>query len=335
LAEGGVNDTDSLMNLYLEEVMPVSYLREYHRGHGHSDRNENVFIQCLEWFFRYDLFSGVVTMNDVYAVIPQDYKIVKFSNYFLGTDLLKVTNRWNDQRLSLENITDVVAFSMEHLNTTRLQQSVFGIDNNTRYSLYALSKDAPAIKELMMDLGIIKSSISTKNVFHVDKTRTIRNMWIDFVRNNWPYDGNQCQCIKNNTCALYNNTNGKNHKSSSSSTSNKINVPSPIDPELPVSTSKHHNPSKTNSHTSRNRSSNNDDINGIGVMAILWIVTATSIVIFFVIRSRRRGYSIQRDARDVGRSNDLELEVVPPPPGYGDMSLGGYCSPHVSSANFV
>ena len=116
--------------------------------------------------------------------------------------------------------------------------------------------------------------------------------------------------------------------SSSTSSLGTQHVSMPSSPNPPISESKQ-TPHQSSGHTSQSSygSTEKSDANSAG-MAKLWVaVVVIGTLSFALFRSRRQGYA---SARDVSLSNDLELQVVPPP-GYGDMNTGGYSSPQVSS----
>ena len=322
--EGYLNETDSLLQLYLGEVMPSSFLQVYNHGTGSSssfNHYENAFIQYLEWFVRYDLFSGVVTMNDIYAVIPEDDSIAKLSHSMFGGDIIKIWEAWNDVRLFLDNTTYVVGVATENPTTPQEghvpQQPL--LENDSKYALYSLSKDAAAISKIMSVLGFPTFSTET-DVFHGKKT--MRSMWIEYVQNEWPYDGNNCngftdrgsgEKVDNTGTGTTPSTNSESSSSSSHGNSH-ISVPSNANP-----------PAMSGRSSSTSKSSS-----GSGAAGKFLIVLVVCAVVFFVLRSKRRGYTTPRDLQV---SNDLELQVVTPQ-GYNGFG-GGYSSPSVSNGRYV
>jgi 2',3'-cyclic-nucleotide 2'-phosphodiesterase (5'-nucleotidase family) len=335
--EGYLNETDSLLRLYMEEVMPSTFLHQSSTGGSYY---EHVFMQRLDWFVRYDLFEGVVTMNDVAGVVPEDDTIVSISYSIHGKDILELMDVWNNQSLMLGNTTNVVGIATE--DSVGLQNPHSAIENTTKYKLYSLANTASSLLDIMADLGITTSTASSAQS-HSDKS--MRSMWVDFVRDNWPYDGNDCKCLIDRSCGNYStpgisnsggemgsfyDSNIKPSSSFSSTTSSHgtQHVSMPGSPNPPISESKQ-TPHQSSGHTSQSSygSTEKSYANSAG-MAKLWVaVVVIGMLSFMLFRSRRQGYAA---ARDVSLSNDLELQVVPPP-GYGDMNTGGYSSPQVSS----
>jgi len=304
-----------LLATYLDEVMPTSFLNHYHSSH-------NILIQYLELFVEYDLFPGVVTMGDIYTVIPQDYGIVGLG-IVAGSDVTRIMKEMNtDDRRFLGNSTNIVGLSMENEPGGSTQ-----IESSLMYDMFTLSKDESKIVSIMNDLGV-------KSLVKVIRDTTIRGMWIDYVRNQMPYDGNDCKCIGDiNGCSSSEDV-GKapptSHTSPQSQpthpTSNHGPTVSAPDVHNSNSTSgsKGGNLGKIHSNSS-SRISSDSSASSSSSLAWVFLVIAGGII-FFVVRSGRRAAARSEFA------NDLELSVTPPPSyGYGDVSggAGGYASPHL------
>lgn len=327
--DGYLNETDSLLRLYLEKVMPTSFLQQYHSD-GYS-QYENVFMQRLDWFVRYDLFSGIVTINDIVGVIPEDDTIVSFSHPVRGQDILDIVYAWNNNEVFLDNTTKIVGIST--LNATGVQNPQYALDNNTKYSLFTLSKFAPSLHKIMNDLNVAPFSLSLRAVYNGEKT--VRSMWTDYIRTSWPYDGHDCECVKDNTCGNYSNSSYYDSSGSwpwetTSSSSplthgtQHVSFPSNSNPSIPEGSERLH-------QTSGNNSSHNNDANHHTAGKFL-IILGSLAAVFFTLHNRRQGYSA---ARDASLNNDLELSVTPPP-GYGNMTPGGgYASPQLGTGRYV
>lgn len=330
-ADGYLNETDSLLTLYLKEVMPSSFLRKYTiPGSIHSKHINNVIIQRLDWFVRYDLFAGPITANDLVAVIPLDYTIVPVSNSIKGKDILAIKEAWSNNETFLDNTTNIIGIL--------LPDAGYEIDSTAKYDLFTLSKFDTSISKIMSDLKV--DTLTTSHpVYNGEKT--LRTMWTDYIKKHWPYDGNSCECITDNTCGNFTGLDTGapgsfpwDKQSSSGHGSPQVSHPSRPNPSIPGNSeggNKSHN-SQGNGSQASNSSHRLIFIAIIGLAAI-----------FYVMRKRRQGgYST---AREVTRSNDLELRVTPPPghgsvvppAGYGNMNPqpGGYSSPQFSRGNYV
>ncbi|KAL3783619.1 hypothetical protein HJC23_004985 [Cyclotella cryptica] len=324
--DGYLNETDSLLRLYLEEVMPTSFLQHYNSG-GYS-QYENVFLQRLDWFVRYDLFPGVVTINDIVGVIPDDDTIVSVSHSVRGRDILDVMVAWNNGEVFLDNVTKIVGISTP--NSAGVQNSQYALDNNTKYSLYTLSKFAPSLNKIMNDLNVAPFTLSSHAVYNGDKT--VRSMWTDYIKRSWPYDGNDCECVKDSICHNYTNSSYYNRSdswprektSSSPIAHGNQHVSFPINSNPSVPESNEHYQSSGDQIPK-----NNANHNTRGKFLVIAVSLAS---VFYTLRMRQQGYSAASDAT---MNNDLELTVTPPP-GYGNMTPGsGYSSPQLASGRYV
>ena len=327
--DGYLNETDSLLKLYLEEIMPNSFLKKSSSG-SHYSQHDNVLIQRLDWFVKYDLHPGTITLNDLVAIIPEDSTIVSISNSMKGKGILDIRNAWSNNITFLDNTTNVVGISLSNDGND--------INIDGQYSLFTLSEFAPSLKDVINNLKIESFSSS-----HVVGEKTMRSMWEDYIRKNWPYDGNNCECIQNNTCGNSSNSGTsddgswpweKQTSSSSNHDSTHISVPSrPIPPISENNSSGHHQ-----SHTSSTSGISSNKTSPVGV--ILFAVALAAV--FYTIRTRRQEYTA---AHEVTRNNDLELRVtrppghgsVVPPAGYGNMNPqpSGYSSPQFSRGSYV
>lgn len=162
---GYLNETDSLLQLYLAEVMPTSFLRKYNTGgYSHVD---NVFIQQLDWFVKHDLFPGAITVNDVVGVVPEDFNIVPVSHAITGKEILEIIGAWSNNELILDNTTNVVGLSLP--NSLGAQNPHDAIDNKTNYALYTLSNFALSIEKIMKELNLGPISLSSHSAYKVTR----------------------------------------------------------------------------------------------------------------------------------------------------------------------
>ena len=305
------NETE-LLGMYLGEVMPTSFLNHNHASHS-------MLIQYLEKFVGYDLFPGVVTLGDIYTIMPQDYDIVALGSV-KGSDVTRIMKEMNeDNRSFLGNSTDIVGLSMENKPGSSTQ-----IESSLGYYLHTLSSDAAKIISIMNDLGV-KSSVKV-----VSKDKSMRGMWIDYVQEQMPYDGNDCKCIEDtNGCG----SNGDIVKTPPSTsppphpthpTSNHGSTVSAPVGGIHTNTSESTIGSIGRSHGS-NSSLSSNKVSTSSSSSWNWVfVVIAGGIIFLAVRFGRRS------AARPEFGNDLEMQVSPPP-GYGDVSggAGGYGAPHL------
>ena len=198
------------------------------------------------------------------------------------------------------------------------------IESSLGYYLHTLSSDAAKIISIMNDLGV-KSSVKV-----VSKDKSMRGMWIDYVQEQMPYDGNDCKCIEDtNGCG----SNGDIVKTPPSTsppphpthpTSNHGSTVSAPVGGIHTNTSESTIGSIGRSHGS-NSSLSSNKVSTSSSSSWNWVfVVIAGGIIFLAVRFGRRS------AARPEFGNDLEMQVSPPP-GYGDVSggAGGYGAPHL------
>lgn len=330
-SKGYLNETDSLLRLYLEGVMPSSFLQKYSSG-SHYTKLDNILVQRLDWFVKYDLFPGVVTVQDLVGVVPEDFSIVSVSNSIKGRDIISIMKAWGNGQTFLDNTTDVVGVSLSHAGDE--------IDTDAKYTLYTLSEYEPALNEIMINDLKVESFSSSHIAYNGEKT--MRTMWADYIRKMWPYDGNNCECIQTNACGNFSDSTlddsgslpwGKSPSTTTSHGSTHVSLPSRPNPP-----SSENSESLPQSKTGSSRSSHTKSGSSSGTFVFIAIALAG---IFYTLRTRRQGYTAAREAT---RNNDLELRVTPPPghgsvvppAGYGNMNpSSAYASPQFSHGSYV
>ena len=267
-------------------------------------------------------------MNDLVQVVPEDYTILSVSNAIKGKDILNIVSAWSNNQTFLDNSTSTVGISMP--------KSISEIDSNEKYNLYTVSKFGSSIKKVMNDLSISSFSFSPHDVYNGEKT--MRTMWVDFIQNSWPYDDNDCECMKDKTCGNFVNAN-TGHSSSRpwENPSPSSHGSTPVSPPTSSNISGPESSESINQSSGSNSSSNQSHLSGVFLLcAVVLAVT------FYAIRTRRQGYTAAREAT---RNNDLELRVTPPPghgdvvppAGYGNMNPQSsiYLAPQFSRGSFV
>ena len=306
-----------LLDMYLNQVMPISFFDHYHSG------SRNVLVQYMESFVGYDLFPGVITMNDIFTVAPEDYDIVTLGSIH-GNDILQIMKEMNkEERRFLDDSIDIVG-----LSTDSGQDSSTELDESVRYDLHTLSKDASVIISIMNDLGVKPSA-------RVSKGKTVRRMWIDYIKNQMPYDGNDCKCLQNSDgCGNTGESSvgSSGNTSSSSQHSNPKPQSTPSSPHGTASAPAHapsgsslgtQNGSVGSSHrqpsTGMTKSNNSPSTSSWSPAAVWVLVIVAGGVIFLSVKFARRG------ARVPQFGNDLELQISP----------GGYSAPTSHLGRYV
>lgn len=344
-ADGRLDEKDSLFRLYLERVLPASsFLRRANEdrksSHHHSSHaekkvvEEDVFVQYLDWpAVRYDLFPGVVTMNDIYAVVPEDDTIVTVGHSIDGRIVTEII-----QRMNADNATDAVGVALggsdssSHAaeSSSASLSLTYGIQEGSTYTLHTLARNAPAVQDLMIELDAPVKSPSGKVV----KPQSTRSLWIDFIRREWPYDGKQCQCLREEDGCRINaddpfattasSGDGAGGSNGGSSTSGKSGTALGN-----ATTSKSHGggskhvssaPKSKNSHHQSKSSEGHSN-------AVVFLVMVVAGAVFFVmLRNRRRG-AVSRGRRELEGTNDLQLRQESAAPGAYGKPTGAYSSP--------
>jgi len=367
-ADGQLDETDSLFRLYLERVLPASYFAAvskvsdtHHHSHGSKSSTEggnNVFVQYLEWSsVRYDLFSGVVTMNDIYGVVPVDDAIVKLGHTIRGDVLLQILEQMNNSNatnvgvgVSVESSSISDPISSSSLNLL----PPYGIQDDSTYTLHTFSQYASDLQDVMVQLdlpAVLTASSSTKT------QDSVRGLWIDYIKHVWPYDGDDCKCLQEENGCVVNTdyigdtstgssnaasgggSSGSSHSGGGSGdksdieswTTNTNNNGSGSGGGTKSTHVSHTPPSRatpTPHHT--NHSKNKHGNSNLGA---LWVtIAAGAIVIFVVLRFRRRGTETAVRRSELEGSNDLELQQESAAAGaYGMATGGGYASPAMPS----
>jgi hypothetical protein len=303
-----------LLDMYLNQVMPISFFDHYHSG------SRNVLVQYMESFVGYDLFPGVITMNDIFTVAPEDYDIVTLGSIH-GNDILQIMKEMNkEERRFLDDSFDIVG-----LSTDSGQNSSTELDETMRYDLHTLSKDASVIISIMNDLGVKPSA-------RVSKGKTVRRLWIDYIKNQMPYDGDDCKCLQNDGCGDIGQSSGGG--SGNTSPSSQYSNPKPQStPSSPHGTASAPAPSGSSvgtqsgsmgsSHrqpsTGMAKSSNSPSTSNWSPAAVWVLVIIAGAVILLSVKFARRG------ARVPQFGNDLELQISP----------GGYSAPTSHLGRYV
>ena len=304
-----------LLDMYLNQVMPTSFF-----GHYHSD-GRNVLVQYMESFVGYDLFPGVITMNDIFTVAPEDYDIVTLGNIH-GNDILQIMKEMNkEERRFLDDSFDIVGMS-----TDSGQDSSTELDETVRYDLHTLSKDASVIISIMNDLGVKPSA-------RVSKGKTVRRMWIDYIKNQMPYDGNDCKCLQSSDGCGNIGESSVGSSGNTSSSSQHANPQPQSTPSSPHGTASAPAPSGSSLGTQNGsmgsihrqpsagmaKSNNSPSMSSWNPAAAWVLVIIAGGVIFFSVKFARRG------ARVPQFGNDLELQISP----------GGYSAPTSHLGRYV
>lgn len=193
-ANGLLTDDDSLLRLYLHSILPDGLLRI----HKNSLKYDHILFQSIDTFIRKDLLQGIITMNDVWGVIPHDDTIIELSNSLRG-DQIQLGGRWSEGETGLNGTTLTHTYAV---GTDDLR-------SGTTYELLALSSEASQLREILIRQKV--PHYYNELVENDGSTIMMRDIWIDFIKKHWPYDGKYCSSTKSNV-----------HKGEKDETSNNV-----------------------------------------------------------------------------------------------------------------
>lgn len=175
-AGGYLNETDSLLRLYLKHVMPKGLLNSYVASDGETEF-KNVLLQSIQDFVWYDLFAGVITMDDLLAVVPHDDTIHKVAHSLQGDKM----NRLKGSLAEKVTVLNGTASSFEFAISGEVEHGI-------GYELFVLTSEAPLIREHLDSMRVRHPM----NEIVSDGKKTVRDVWVDFIKKEWPYDGKSC-----------------------------------------------------------------------------------------------------------------------------------------------
>ena len=360
---GALDEGDSLHGLHLRTVIPNGYFGRLGHTvtstHGRGSNKgsskpteQHVFVQYLDRSVQYDLFSGTATMNDVYGVVPEDDSVVEIAHGLKGKTILDIIQGMEDGNLAV----GAVSTTNEDANEVALV-SPYGIKNEQLYRLHSVSLQVTAIQDIMLSLDVPAKFIthsgsgSFKHSSH--QPQSLRDLWVDVIKNEFSYDGDDCVCLASNNCAKSKDYSAPIVPSSPKGGGTTEPLPEIEGVDAASPTSNTHKGSNSHSthkgagskkipkaQSSHNNSKSNDD--GSSGMAGLWFaLIAVAGVVAFVIRKKRRDaeYVIpQRSGRSEldGIPNDLELHVTSSAASAYGSTGADYSSPAIPPhASFV
>lgn len=360
--DGALEEDDSLLGLHLRTVIPNGYFGRlghtvtstHGRGSGKGSTKsteQHVFVQYLDRSVQYDLFSGTATMNDVYGVVPEDDNVVEIAHGLQGKTILDIIKGMDNGNFAV----GAVATTNEDSDDVELVLP-YGIKNEQLYRLHSVSLQVSAIQDIMLGLDVPAKFIthtgsgSFKHSAH--QPQSLRALWVDVIKNEFSYDGDDCACLASNNCS-----NSKDYSAPITPSSPKGGVTTEPLPEIEgteiegIDAAPHkgsnshisHKGSNSNKIPKAQNSHNSSKSNGSGSsgMAGLWLsLIAIAGVVAFVIRRKRRDadYVIpQRSGRSEldGIPDDLELHDTSAASAYGSTGAD-YASPAIPPhASFV
>ena len=359
------NATDSLLKLYMEEILPNTFLKLAKKHDLHSANP--IVVQYInddeELFIKKDgaLYPGVVTTNDIYELIKDDM-FVPLGHSIKGDQITQIIDSMNDngggddrdrQRVLVENYMMVEEGEDTKTNNIvgyAVEKKPAQIKDSSKYTLYTVSNNEYAVSSIMESLDIpIVTSLPPNKSEYLITNKSVRSVWIDYVKMEWPYDDNDCEGlndqINDGDASSGGGSSGVSSTTSTSSSPNKEHGGKTVhhhDTYSDIATGKDgssvQSPSSRGSSMESGTSSHSNS-----VMSILLILTAMGAIIFFVIKARRPGHKKQSWETTISRqselggssnNNDLELQVEDDKPdvagSYGPPT-GGYSSPAIGT----
>jgi len=133
-----------------------------------------------------------LTLNDVYGVVPIDNALVEPGHKVRGDILLEIVHEMcNGNGTGTRDTAVGVAVA-----NNNIRQPPYGIQNQSLYALHTLATEAEALGSVMIKFNV-PLAISTVHSSKSKMTQQpLRSLWIDFIKSEWPYDGNDCQCLQ-------------------------------------------------------------------------------------------------------------------------------------------
>ena len=157
--KSAMSNADSLWGLYVKEVVPKELFSKY-------AGNNNVFIQGTG-AFRYNLFKGNVTLNDLISASPFNDTIYIVDSKTKGSDIFNAFGEPN--KVANDNDLPYFAFAgAENLMNSDATYRVFTADFDLNYIKEALSTSNRTLEPIELD-GV-----------------TTGTMWSGFINSTWP-----------------------------------------------------------------------------------------------------------------------------------------------------
>ena len=366
------NASDSLLKLYMEEILPNTFLKLAKKHDLHSANP--IVIQYIngddddDLFIRKDgtLYGGVITTNDIYELIPQDDMFVPLGHSIKGDQITQIIDSMNDNgghdrdsRVLVENYMLVEEgdedASYNNIVGYAVEKKPAQIKDSSKYTLYTVSNNEYAVSSIMESLDIpIVTSLPPDQSEYLITNKSVRSIWIDYVKMEWPYDGNDCEGFgqDNDGDDLASTSSGGGSSGVSSTTATSSSSPNKEhggktvhhhDAYADIATGKDGSVQSPSPRGSSMASQSGTSSHANSAMSILLILTAMGAIIFFVIKARRPGREKQSWETTISRqselggssNNDLELQVEDDKPdaaagSYGPPT-GGYSSPAIGT----
>ena len=171
-ANGYLNETDSLLRLHMEEVMPITFLKD------HDDGANNVLMHRIHDFIDHDLYPGKITLNDVYGMMPRDSTITKIAHSLRGDKVERLTGHLRTKHTFLNG----TAYTYAYMSKDGLTLIPDG-----SYELFSLTTHVtPPVRDFMTGMRV------QHQLDELVPTLTVRGLWIDFIKSEWPAYGGEC-----------------------------------------------------------------------------------------------------------------------------------------------
>eukprot|EP00546_Thalassionema_frauenfeldii_P021947 CAMPEP_0178894760 /NCGR_PEP_ID=MMETSP0786-20121207/199_1 /TAXON_ID=186022 /ORGANISM="Thalassionema frauenfeldii, Strain CCMP 1798" /LENGTH=551 /DNA_ID=CAMNT_0020564893 /DNA_START=80 /DNA_END=1732 /DNA_ORIENTATION=+ len=129
-----LTDDDSLLRLYLQNIMPYGLSQMYKK----SSRYDSILLQNIESFVRNDLPPGIITMNDLWGIIPHDDTIKKLTRPLRGDVLENLGKLWSKGETALNGTTPTHTYAADA-----------DVRPRSTYELFALSGEASQLREIL------------------------------------------------------------------------------------------------------------------------------------------------------------------------------------------
>ena len=164
-----ITEEDSLHRLYLEDIMPSAFLEKTES----PPNTKNVFVQSLPYFFRYNLYEGEITVNDIHNIISDNDVLYRVAHSLRGGKLQRLVSVYANGATFLNESCPAAVYTTQDSNKE--------IDPNGSHELFVSGREVDVVTNILAGIGV---RYPLKELVNGGDT-TIIQIWIDFIQNSW------------------------------------------------------------------------------------------------------------------------------------------------------
>lgn len=227
------------------------------------NNHNNIFIQRVNGFLRDDLYEGVITTNNVYGIVSNE-----------GDDTI--------QKIGHKIKGDMIERLQDHLSSSYSHNTDIELKSKTEYDLYAPASEASRMIAFLKDHDAKGIMDDSNELVKDEKDRpiTLRQVWINFIQNEWTYDDDEETCKESSTSRTKSSSSSKDE---SSTPRTKSSSKDEVEHATTTSSSSHNKEHKEEEeeelHTSNNKEEEEEKENG---GHFPWFLVALGCLIFSV-----------------------------------------------------